>query len=353
MSAHLARLHAWVPAAAGMLAAMLSAVPALAQSKTGTAMGQFLLIEPSARTAAMGNAGVALAGGLDGVYFNPAAIAGTDRFGVFFTHSDWLAGIAYDYVAVAVPAGGGGSAYAAITALNSGEIDVRTVDQPLGTGEKFTASDVAIGVGYGRRLTDRFSAGGQITYVQETIWHSSASTFTLSMGTHYRVSENGFQIGASLANFGTHSGYDGRDLRVTYDNDPGRYGDNGALPAESFTGDFPVPTMFRIGAGMPFRLSQDVRLHVEMDAYHPSDNSENMSFGAEMTIGGQMAFRAGCQNLIQNLFPRLFPEDSEVGVTLGAGLMETYESARYRLDYAWADQGRLRFTQRISLGVVF
>ena len=50
--------------------------------------------------------------------------------------------------------------------------------------------------------------------------------------------------------------FDG-DLRITYDNDPGRFGDNGALPAEIFTGDFPVPSVFRLGAGMPFRLSPD------------------------------------------------------------------------------------------------
>lgn len=331
--------------AASLLAAVSVAASALAQSKTGTAMGQFLLIEPNARIAGMGNAGVALGRGLDGVYYNPAAIAGTDRVGVSFTHSAWLAGISYDYAAAALRVGEAGSAYAAITALNSGEIDVRTVSQPLGTGERFTVSDVAIGLGYGRTLTDRFSAGGQITFVQETIWHSSASTITLNLGTHYRVSETGLHIGASISNFGTQTGYDGRDLRITYDSDPDRFGDNGALPAEIFTGDFPVPVMFRLGAGMPFRLSQELRLAVELDAFHPSDNSESVSLGSELAFGERLAFRAGYQNL--------FLKDSEVGMTLGAGVMGNLESARYRLDYAWADQGRLSSTHRISVGVVF
>ena len=75
-------------AMAAMLA--LCAAPAHAQSKTGTTVGQFLLIEPSARIAAMGNAGVSMAEDLQGVYYNPASIAQLDHTGVAFSHADWL-----------------------------------------------------------------------------------------------------------------------------------------------------------------------------------------------------------------------------------------------------------------------
>ena len=323
------------------LCGCLAAGAALAQSKTGTAMGQFLLIEPSARVAGMGNAGVALPVGLDAVYFNPAAIAETDRYGLTITHSEWLAGINYDYVATAIPAGKWGSTYVAITSLNSGEIDVRTVSQPLGTGERYSVSDIGIALGYGRQLTDRFSAGGQITFVQETIWNTSASTFTLDIGTHYQVSDQGLRIGASLAHLGTQSGYSGRDVRITYDNVPGQNGDNGALPGEAFTGEFPVPILFRFGLGMPFQLSTNARLNVELDAFHPSDNTESVSFGAEGVYSNRLALRLGYQNL--------FLQDSEVGLTLGAGVMGDMQGAHYRLDYGWADQGRLNSTQRFGL----
>ena len=332
-------------AAAGVLLAAFTAATAAAQSKTGTAMGQFLMIEPSARLTAMGNTGVALGRGLDGVYYNPAAIAGAERFGFTFTHCYWLAGMSYDYVAAAIPAGRWGSLYAAVTSLNSGEIDVRTVTQPLGTGERYTVSDVAIGVGYGLPLTDRFSAGGELTYVQETIWNSSASTLTISIGTLYRVTEHGLHIGAGLFHFGTQTGYDGNDLRITYDSDPSRYGDNGTLPGESFTGDFPVPVLFRFGVGMPYRFNRTTRLEVEVDAFHPSDNTESMSVGFELMLADRLALRSGWQ--------RAFEQDTEVGWTLGAGVGGALESSRFRLDYAWADHGRLDSTQRISLGIVF
>jgi len=334
------RTLAWVA-----LSLVLGAPSALAQTKTGTTMGQFLQIEPSARVAGMGNAGVAMAFGLDAVYYNPAAIAEVDHYQGTFTHSAWLADIRYDYVAASIPIGKWGSGYAAVTSLNSGEMDVRTVDQPLGTGERFTVSDVGIAVGYGRQITDRFAAGGQITYAQESIWHSTAGTVTLSVGTTYRVAENGLHIGASLANFGTQTGYDGRDLRITYDEDPSRNGDNGALPGEIVTGDFPVPVLFRVGIGAPFQLNPNARLTVEANAFHPNDNSESLSLGSELLLSNRLSVRAGYQNA--------FLTDSEVGLTAGAGFKSEYQDIQYHIDYAWADHGRLGNVSRLTLGFGF
>jgi hypothetical protein len=319
--------------------------PLLAQTKTGTTMGVFLQIEPSARIAGMGNAGVATAQGLDAVYFNPAAISAVDHNQITFTHSAWLDDIGYDYVAAALPVGKWGSAYAAVTSLNSGEMDVRTVSQPLGTGERFSVSDVAIALGYGRQITDRFAAGGQITYAQETIWHSTASTFTLSVGTTYRVADNGLHIGASLSNFGTQTGYDGRDLRITYDQDPNTNGDNGTLPGEIVTGDFPVPVLFRVGIGAPYQLAPNARLVLEADALHPNDNSESMCFGSELVLNRQFSLRAGFQNAFQT--------DSEEGLTAGAGFSSHYQNVLYHIDYAWADHGRLGNVSRLTLGFGF
>ena len=119
-----------VPAALGALLAM--APPAPAQTKTGTTLGQFLLIEPSARLTAIGNAGVAAGAGLDGAYYNPAAAGRISRLEFQLTHINWFAGIRYDYVAAAIPLKSWGIGFATVSSLGSGEIDVRTVTQPLG-----------------------------------------------------------------------------------------------------------------------------------------------------------------------------------------------------------------------------
>ena len=118
-----------------------------AQSKTGTSVGQFLLIEPSARIAGMGNAGATMFGEIQAAYYNPAAIGMFPQSGVQFTHSPWIADITYDYAVLGLTLGSFGNLSASVTSLNSGEIDVRTVEKPLGTGERYTVSDLAFGVG--------------------------------------------------------------------------------------------------------------------------------------------------------------------------------------------------------------
>ncbi len=324
---------------------VMGASSALAQSKTGTTVGQFLLIEPSARITGMGNAGSTMYGDIQAAYYNPAAIGYFAGNGVQFTHSLWIADIAYDYLGASLVLGDLGNLYASVTSLNSGEIDVRTVEQPLGTGERYTVSDLAFGLGYGRRVSDRFSVGIQVSYIQETIWHSSMSAFSLNVGTVYQLSLDGLRIGASISNFGSRAKYDGRDLRIQYNQDPKRFGDNSSLPAELFTNDFPLPILFRVGLGLPVTIDEDNKLQMALDAFHPSDNTESVSFGAEWMFFDTFRVRGGYQSL--------FLKDSEVGLTLGAGVHYRTEGFTLDVDYGWADQGRLQKTQRFTLGISF
>jgi hypothetical protein len=325
---------------------LLAVSSAHGQSKTGTAVGEFTLVEPSARIAALGNAGVAVNDGLQSVYYNPAAIGAFRRPSVQFTHSEWLAGINYEYVAAAIPLRYVGSLFASVTALNSGDIEVRTVGQPLGTGERYHVSDVALGVGYGRSITDRFSAGVQANYISESIWHSSLHTFTVNVGTVYRLTENGLQLGSSISNFGAQGRFTGRDLAIQYDNDSGIHGDNSALPGERTTDDFPVPVLFRLGLSYPRSLGGSAgTLCFVTDAFHSSSNTESVSGGVEWQWRGLLAVRGGYQNLGQR--------DAETGPTAGLGLRGNLGSQGFDFDYAWADQGRLERSHRFTFVLEF
>lgn len=315
------------------------------QSKTGTSVAAFLSIEPSARIAGMGNAGVTLYSEPQTVYYNPGSVGFMQGSSVQFTHSLWLAGITYDYGVLTFEAGDVGNLYAAITSLNSGEIDVRTVDQPLGTGERYQVSDVAFGLGFGRKISDQFSVGVQVNYIQETIWHSEMSAYSLNVGTIYRISPDGLHLGASISNFGTRGQFDGRDLRVLYDQNTSAYGDNGQLPAELHTDDFSLPVLFRVGVGLPIHIDDDNTISIAVDAFHPSDNTESMSVGGEYVFMKTFAIRGGYQNLFQ--------QDSEVGLTLGGGLQYEMGTYKFTFDYGWADQGRLKETHRFSIGLFF
>lgn len=314
------------------------------QSKTGTTIGQFLMIEPSARVAAMGNAGVTTFDEVSAAYFNPAALGRMEQSGAQFTHSEWLADISYRYATAGIQLGGAGALMLTVTSLSSGEIDVRTVEQPQGTGERYSVENLAFGLGYSRRVTDRFAAGVHVKYLRETIWHSSLSALSLDFGVHYELPFNAY-IGASLSNFGTRGTFDGRDLRIRFDQNPDRFGDNSNLPAALETEDYPLPITFRVGLGMPMDFGNSNRLVLVVDALQPSDNTQSISFGGEWTFLNLLSARAGYQNMFQ--------EDSETGLTLGAGLQYALSGYGLRFDYAWGAHGRLDSTQRFTLGVSF
>ena len=318
---------------------------ALAQSKAGTTIGQFLLIEPSARVAAMGGAGVTSSSEVFAAYDNPGALGQLLRSEVQFAHNTWYAGITLNHAEAAIKMGSAGTALLSMTNLSSGDISVTTVDQPQGTGERYTVNDLALGLGYGFRVTDRFSCGVQVNYVEERIWHSSVSVVGMNVGTLYELRPNGLRIGASLSNFGSRNRFQGTDLRVRYDLDPRRFGDNSSIPADLSTDDFGLPILFRVGVSYPLVLNPSNVIRVAADAFHPNDNSESVSLGMEYEWNELLAVRIGYQNL--------FLVDSEVGFAAGAGLLFEEFGYNVRFDYAWAAHNRLGDTQRIAVAFGF
>ena len=77
------------------------------------------------------------------------------------------------------------------------------------------------------------------------------------------------------------------------------------------------------------------------DAVHPSDNTESVSGGIDLKYREVVSLRAGYQNLLR--------KDSEEGLTAGVGLKQRLPGFDARLDYAWADFGRLEAVHRITL----
>jgi hypothetical protein len=316
-----------------------------AQSKVGTTIGAFLRIEPSARAAGMGNAGSALPGGIEAVYFNPGAIGTIENAAVSYSHSFWFADITYDYAALVLPIKGVGNFFASVTSLNSGEMEVRTVEQPLGTGERFDVSNVAVGIGYGLRVTSRFATGLQVNFGTERIWHTSNKLVTFSVGTIYKLSESGATLGFGLMNFGTSARFTGGDLAIQYDPNPDIAGNNGSLPADQATDAFPVPVMFRLGLSVPFHTSEDSRFLTLVEALHPSDNSESVNLGLEWEWKKFFALRAGYQTLLQT--------DGQLGLTMGFGIKGDLGNNTYQVDYAWVGHDRLQDTHRVSMAIIF
>ena len=218
----------------------------LAQTNVATTAASFLEIGAGARSLALGGAFVSLANDVSALYWNPAGIVNISRPSVQFFHSPWLVDTEYFFSGMVIPMGSLGVLGLTYTAVVMDEMMVRTVQSPEGTGEKFDASSLAMGVAYSKRLPDRFSFGIQFKFVLEKIWQMHAKTLSADIGTLF-ITEKGTRIGMSISNFGDKMGMDGINTAIDADVDKNIYGNNDRIDAHLDAAKWPLPLLFRFG----------------------------------------------------------------------------------------------------------
>jgi hypothetical protein len=317
-------------------------------SKVGTTAAAFLEIGPGSVATAMGGAFVSVANDATALYWNPSGVADFTNNEVTIFHANWIASINFDYAALVIPLGEAGNIGFSFTSLSMADEMVRTVLLPEGTGEFYSAGDIAVGLSYARKLTDRFSIGFTAKYIQETIWHESASAFAIDVGTIFRTDLfNGLTIGASISNFGTQERLNGSDIRNFYRVDPTILGSNNQVPYIVELDSWELPFLFQIGVSTNIIKNDDYRFLVSVDALHPNNNYESMN------IGGQFSFREFL--FIRGGFRNLFLKDSEGGLTLGVGVNSKllFSDDFVSFDYAYRNFGRLDNVHTLSVDIKF
>lgn len=315
-------------------------------TKVGTTSAQFLKLGIGARPIALGGAYVAEASDLSALYWNPAGLGTMTSSSVQMAHTQYLQDVSYNFAAVGVSLGNAGTLAASLIFLDSGEMPVRTVEQPDGTGERFRVTDFALQLSYGRMLTDRFSIGGTAKFIQERIWHSSASTIAFDVGTLFTTPYPRLRLGASFTNFGPKMRMRGRDIMFSTDPVPGQDGNVEIVNSEYTTDRHPLPLLFRVGLSWDAVATHDHRLLISTDAAQPNDNSQFVNAGIEYSFRDLVSLRAGYRNL--------FEVDGEQGLTFGGGLNYRIDrTLRIGFDYAYADFGRLAETHWFTVDIGF
>jgi hypothetical protein len=317
-------------------------------SKVGTTAAAFLEIGPGAVATGMGGAFVSVANDATALYWNPSGMADFTKNEVTIFHANWIASTNFDYAALVIPLGEAGNIGLSFTSFSMADEMVRTVDLPEGTGEFFSAGDIAVGLSYARKLTDRFSIGFTAKYIQESIWHESASAVAIDAGTIFRTDLfNGLTIGASISNFGTQMKLAGSDIRTFARVNPNLLGSNDQIPYVVELDSWDLPFLFQIGVSTNIIKNDDYRILVSVDALHPNNNYESMN------IGGQFSFREFL--FIRGGFRNLFLKDSEGGLTLGIGVNSKllFSDDFVSFDYAYRNFGKLDNVHTLSVDIKF
>ena len=336
------------------------------QYRYGTTSANFLEIGISSNAVAMGEAYVSLAEDAISAYWNPAGLANVNGLEIGISSQNWVAGIKHFSTAGAFNMGNYGVISAWFTDFDYGSIEVTNVQNQNGTGEYYSANELAAAIAYARSLVNWFSFGVSLKMINSNIWHSSARANAVDIGviikTNYfsrtKNRNDGIRIGMSISNYGTKMKYDGIDLINPIDileNENGNY-DNviGQFRTESWE----LPLIFRLGASIKPIAKNNQSLIMSVDVLHPNNNSESINSGLQYsyTIGGGNTFhlRAGVKGLgitqaneNQSIFDYELPFST---ITYGVGFdRKFFNNQNVGIDYSYQSVGLLGDVSLITI----
>ncbi len=307
---------------------ILSLLPllALGQAKVGTSAAPFLGIDVGAVGIALGGSQVARAQDASTIYWNPGAAAQLQGNHIQFTSSNWFVGSKFQYAAGIFKISPSDAIGLSFTVLDYGEEEITNVFNQDGTGQYWQASDLSLSLNYSRMLTDRFSIGGTGKYIQQKIWHETATSMALDVGILFRTQMSGLQIGMSISNFGANMILDGADLLTRIDIDPDNTGNNETLVAKLKVDDWPLPLLFRLGVAYSMSFGSAMEVTWLADALVPSDNVEVVNTGVEVAVLDKFFLRTGFKNIGN--------EASLINYSAGAGLKLPINRNTVSFDYS-------------------
>lgn len=310
------------------------AMPAHATIKKVAQTGmQFLKVDVSPRAAAMAGAYTLVGYDASALFSNPAGIAkNPNKFDVFFSQTQWIADISYNAFGLAYNLKNLGTFGLSGVFSDYGDIvGTRVADTEKGydrTGN-LDIGAYAIGLGYARSLTDKFTVGAQIKWTAQNLGENlfpgnktvknKVSGLAFDFGTIFYPGFKSFRFGMSIRNFSEEFKYQ----------------------EESFE----LPLTFRVAFAMDvldFLGDHENPLLVSVDALHPRDYTERINLGAEYVVADMIALRAGYR----------FNYDEE-GLSAGLGFSKRFGNYGLRVDYSYSDLGVFSSVNRFALGFSF
>lgn len=299
--------------------------PVLGGQRAGISTAQFLKIGVGGRASAMGDAFVAIANDVSALYWNPAGLSQFSENQVMFSHNEWLIDINHDFIGAVYHLDSDNSVGIGLTSLSMDKMKVTTEFAPFGTGEYFSFSDVAIALTYARKMTEQFSIGGTVRYIEETLDKLKMRGLLIDLGTFYWTGLGSTRFAVTVSNFGNDMAPDGEVLLI-------------GQRSKSNWQSFSPPTMFRIGFALDPYEDEINKLTTSIQLNHPNDNSENFVIGAEYAYDNLFFLRGGYK----------FNVD-EQNFSFGSGVSLPLSIAVVTVDYAFSNFTKLGSVHRFSL----
>jgi len=312
------------------------------QQKLAQTGFKFLTITTDARAGAMGEAYTSLQSVSAAMFFNPAGMARLEGLAnLSFGKVNWIADIDYTYGSAAFrPLDGRFGIFGlTLVAVEYGEF-IGTVRANNANGFEetgnFSPTAFAVGLGYAKALSDKFSIGGNLKYVKQelgsvvtgletdgsqTLTNYAKGVAAFDFGILYRTGFKSLDFGMAVRNFS-------KEIKYVEES-------------------FQLPLTFKIGLSMNATdlLLPDSKTHgllLSVDAVHPRDYPEQLNLGAEYLFLKTVALRAGYST----------PNDDH-HFSAGAGLQKAFKNYQFALDYAYTPHDLFDTVNRFSVNFAF
>ena len=256
-------------------------LPNFGGQRAGLSALSFLKNDLNPTSFGMAGASVANKGNLYSGENNPAALVQIPNTGIALSNYTVGAGVQQSFMSVGIKLESDAVVAFSVNSLNSGAMEVRTEFEPNGTGQQFYVNNTALGINYSQKLSERFSIGVGLKYVYEGISTYRNHTVTADIGFLYNTDYKDLTFAVVVKNFGGNSQMSGSDIEAEYNRT--------FVSLDKYT----TPTIFKMGFSLVPYQTETKKLLVAAELNHPSDNAENLRFGAEYSLRDLLFIRLG------------------------------------------------------------
>ena len=172
------------------------------EDRVGSAGSSHLLVNPWARSSAMGDANIASSKGVEAAYTNIAGLAYVDKTQLKFNYSNWMgssSGIGFSAAGFAQKLKGDSSVISvSIQAMNFGDIDITTVANPDGQIGTFSPRINVFNIGYARLFSSTISGGINFKVISESMSNMKGTGIAIDAGVRYSADKYRFGIALKM-----------------------------------------------------------------------------------------------------------------------------------------------------------
>lgn len=301
---------------------------------------KFLSVSLDPRASALSDAMTTVQNNSASMLYNPSAMAEMNRFVDYsFGTTRWIADINYIYGTAALNLFDGqyGVIGLSLVAVDYGEFNGTIVanndDGYIDVGT-YKPTAIALGVGYAKALSQKFSVGGNIRFVRQSM---GTSVVTLDANGNAVTKEHKAEVLSFDFGMLYHTGFKSLDFGMSIR--------NFSKEIKYIDESFQLPLTFQIGLSMNLIDLTEIdrgmhSLLFSVDASHPRDYPEQVSFGMEYTFLNTFSIRGGYT----------FPTD-EQEFSAGVGFKQELADVNFAIDYSYTPFGIFDNVHRVSINI--